>query len=172
MLEERGTAVPGWCDWNLKWQECDGGPTKGRSPNAASYGQWASVAGTSLAGLCASLWLSKLGLLIFSRQVNFNYPKVYLAHGKILASLTHQTLKVQAISTVPFLHSTDTVSSSSLRESGTSLSISQTWHTHVKLRSSPEAPQFLWRNGDMPQHILLSSHMGSPSRTLYFIYMA
>lgn len=71
-----------------------------------------------------------------------------------------------------FFNSTDTVSSSSLRESGTSLFISQTWHTHVKLRSSPEAPQFLWRNGDMPQHILLSSHMGSPSRTLYFIYMA
>lgn len=85
-----------------------GDPTKGRRPNAASYMQWAPGAGTSLAGLCASLWLSKLGLLIFSRQVNFNYLKVYLAHGTILASLTPQTLKVQAISTVPFLHSTDT----------------------------------------------------------------
>lgn len=85
-----------------------GGPMKGRRPNAASYMQWAPGAGTSLAGLRASLWLSKLGLLIVSRQVNFNYLKVYLAHGKILASLTPQALKVQAISTVPFLHSTDT----------------------------------------------------------------
>lgn len=148
-----------------------GGPTKGRSPNTASYRQWAPVARTSLAGLRASLWLSKLGLLIFSRQVNFNYLKVYLAHGKILASLTPQTLKVQAISTMSFLHSTDTGAAPAGGSQALVYLSPKPWHTHVKLRSSPEAPQFRWRNGGYATAYTIQFSYGIPfTNFVFYLY--
>lgn len=147
-----------------------GGPMKGRRPNAASYMQWAPGAGTSLAGLRASLWLSKLGLLIVSRQVNFNYLKVYLAHGKIPASLTPQTLKVQAISTVPFLHSTDTGAAPAGGGQALVYLSPKPWHTHVKLRSSPEAPQFRWRKG-VCHSIYYSVLMWDPLHELCILFI-
>lgn len=145
------------------------GTYEGQKPKCCLLPAVSFCCRNSLAGWPESLWLSKLGLLTFSRQVN--YLKVYLAHGKRLASLTHQNLKVQAIPTVPFHHSTDTGELQLVKVRYQFIYLPNL-STHVKRRSPPKTPQFGWGKEVMPQHITYCSvHIWKPLHKLCILFI-